>query len=112
MTADHSKTNLLGLAQGELEQWFVSIGEKPFRARQLMQWIYQRGTTEFAAMTDLSKALRARLEDVATVDLPPVQSEHRSADGTIPDVLTVTRRRDRPKAQSDNRIRSAGRTAR
>jgi len=83
MTADHAKTNLLGLAQGELEQWFVSIGEKPFRARQLMQWIYQRGTTDFSAMTDLSKALRVRLEDAATVDLPPVQSEHRSADGTI-----------------------------
>ena len=83
MTADANKTNLLGLAHGELEQWFVELGEKPFRARQLMQWIYQRGVTDFADMTDLSKALRAKLDDLATVELPPVQSEHRSEDGTI-----------------------------
>ncbi len=83
MTVDSPKTNLLGLAQDELEQWFVALGEKPFRARQLMQWIYQRGVTEFAAMTDLSKALRAKLDEHASIDLPPVQSEHRSEDGTI-----------------------------
>ncbi len=83
MNVDAQPTNLLGLSQDELEQWFVSIGEKPFRGRQLMQWVYQRGVTDFAAMTDLSKALRAKLEAAATVSLPPVQSEHRSADGTV-----------------------------
>ena len=83
MPTDTDKTNLLGLAQDELEQWFVSVGEKPFRARQLMQWIYQRGVTDFAEMTDLSKGLRAKLEASAAIDLPPVQSEHRSTDGTI-----------------------------
>jgi 23S rRNA (adenine2503-C2)-methyltransferase len=75
--------NLLGLPQGELESWFVGIGEKPFRARQLMQWIYQRGITDFEAMTDLARALRQRLGDCATVETPRVLSRHDSADGTV-----------------------------
>ena len=83
MAAASDKTNLLGLPQRELEGWFAALGEKPFRARQLMQWIYQRGVTSFGEMTDLSKGLRAKLDDIAAVDLPPVQSQHDSADGTI-----------------------------
>jgi len=83
VSAAGDKTNLLGLPQRELEDWFASLGEKPFRARQLMQWIYQRGVTSFSDMTDLSKGLRAKLDDVATIGLPPVQSQHDSADGTI-----------------------------
>jgi 23S rRNA (adenine2503-C2)-methyltransferase len=83
MPDDTEKINLLGLSREELEHWFVSLEEKPFRARQLMQWIYQRGVVDFADMTDLSKALRAKLEATAVIDLPPVQSEHRSTDGTI-----------------------------
>lgn len=83
MSAAGDKTNLLGLTQRELEDWFAAQGEKPFRARQLMQWVYQRGVTSFGEMTDLSKGLRAKLDDVAEVGLPPVQSQHDSADGTI-----------------------------
>ena len=77
MTGDADKLNLLGL------EWFASIGEKPFRARQLMQWVYQRGVTDFDAMTDLSKALRARLGELATVTLPEVRSRFDSKDGTV-----------------------------
>ena len=83
MPADTDKLNLLGMPQGELEALFAELGEKPFRARQLMQWMYQRGVTDFEAMTDLSKSLRAKLAERAAVMLPRVDSEHVSADGTV-----------------------------
>ena len=83
MPADADKLNLLGMPQGELEALFAELGEKPFRARQLMQWMYQRGVTDFEAMTDLSKSLRTKLGERAAVMLPRVDSEHVSADGTI-----------------------------
>jgi 23S rRNA (adenine2503-C2)-methyltransferase len=53
-----SDVNLLGLPRRELEQFFASIGEKPFRARQLMKWFYSRGVIDPAQMTDLGLALR------------------------------------------------------
>ena len=83
MSRSAARTNLLGMSQDMLEQFFAALGEKPFRARQVMQWIYQRNVTDFAAMTDLSKALRERLSEVAEVVLPEVQSRHDSTDGTV-----------------------------
>ena len=83
MSAGDTKTNLLGLSEDGLRRFFESLGEKPFRARQLMQWIYQRGETEFSAMTDLSKSLRQKLEDSATIEKPVVLSQHDSKDGTV-----------------------------
>ena len=83
MPAVADKTNLLGLPQGELEALFVEWGEKPFHARQLMRWIYQRGITDFDAMTDLSKSLREHLVETATVNPPDVISRHDSKDGTV-----------------------------
>ena len=83
MTGGAEKTNLLGMSQDMLEQFFASCGEKPFRARQVMQWIYQRNVTDFDAMTDLSKALRQQLEEIGDVVLPRAQSRHESADGTV-----------------------------
>jgi 23S rRNA (adenine2503-C2)-methyltransferase len=83
MTSSAAKTNLLGLSQDMLEEFFAARGEKPFRARQLMQWMHQRGVTEFAAMTDLSKKLREQLEREAEIVLPEVQSRHDSRDGTV-----------------------------
>lgn len=77
------KKNLLGLPQGDLEQWFADLGEKPYRARQVLKWIYQNGETDFSAMTDLSKSLRSSLSDLATVVLPGVLSQHDSTDGTV-----------------------------
>ncbi len=74
--------NLLGLPGAELAEYFDSLGEKPFRARQLMQWIYQRRVLDFSAMTDLSRNLRERLADTACLDLPAVISRETSADGT------------------------------
>jgi 23S rRNA (adenine2503-C2)-methyltransferase len=83
MTCDAEKLNLLGMPQGELEALFADLGDKPFRARQLLQWMYQRGVTDFDAMTDLSKSLRAKLSERATVTLPRVDSQHESTDGTV-----------------------------
>ena len=76
-------TNLLGLPQGNLEQWFACIGEKPYRARQLLKWVHQRGEIDFAAMTDFSKRLRQSLGEAATIELPSVISQTNSVDGTV-----------------------------
>lgn len=77
-----TKRNLLDLDRAGLEGFFAELGEKPFRATQLLKWIHQRGVSDFAAMTDLSKAVRARLEATAEVRLPEAVFDQRSADGT------------------------------
>ncbi len=53
-----AKTNLLGMTQAQLADYFKSIGEKPFRSTQVIKWIYQQGVTDFEQMTNLSKGLR------------------------------------------------------
>jgi 23S rRNA (adenine2503-C2)-methyltransferase len=75
-------TNLLGLTRGELEAFASSIGEKPFRARQLMKWLYKRSVADFGQMTDLARDFRARLATVAEVRVPEVLLRQASADGT------------------------------
>jgi 23S rRNA (adenine2503-C2)-methyltransferase len=80
--ATEPKTNLLGLDRAGLTEFIVELGEKPFRARQLLTWIYKRRIADFAAMTDLAKDFRERLAAVAEVRLPEVLSEHASHDGT------------------------------
>jgi 23S rRNA (adenine2503-C2)-methyltransferase len=76
------RTNLLGLTRPSLEAFVAELGSKPFRARQLMQWLYKRGVGSFPEMTDLAKELRARLAERALVQPPPILSVQRSADGT------------------------------
>lgn len=83
MSVTIKKTNLLGLSQGDLERFFSARDEKPFRARQVLQWIYQRGVDDFDAMTDLSKSLRAVLNNEAEIIPLEVQARHDSKDGTI-----------------------------
>ncbi len=78
-----AKTNLAGLSPDGLARFVTGLGEKPYRARQLLQWIYQRGVTDFDAMTDLSKSFRARLSGLADVALPKIESRHESTDGTV-----------------------------
>jgi 23S rRNA (adenine2503-C2)-methyltransferase len=77
------RTNLLGKPESVLTGFFAGLGEKPFRARQVLQWIHQRNASRFDEMTDLSKSLRDRLATVASIDLPEVISEQRSSDGTV-----------------------------
>ena len=62
--------NLLDFDAERLTEFFGEIGEKPFRARQVMRWIHQFGQSEFESMSDLSKGLRAKLVSGATVQAP------------------------------------------
>ncbi|HEX4300738.1 MAG TPA: 23S rRNA (adenine(2503)-C(2))-methyltransferase RlmN [Gammaproteobacteria bacterium] len=82
MTADAPKVNLLGLDRQALEAFFVQLGEKPFRARQLMKWVYHQGVADFELMTDLGKGLREKLKLAAEVRPPEVLTEQLSEDGT------------------------------
>lgn len=89
-TADtQSKTDLLGMDKEAMAQFFESIGEKPFRAGQVMKWIHQFGVSEFSEMSNLSKALREKLEKVAQVRTPKIVAEQVSEDGTIKWLLEV-----------------------
>lgn len=75
------KLNLMGLSRAGLRDFFVGIGEKPFRADQLMRWIHQRGVNDFTRMTDMGKALRTRLQSCAEIRPPDVVAWHDAADG-------------------------------
>lgn len=77
-----ARTNLLGMPREELEQYFITLDEKPFRARQVMKWIYEAGEDDFDKMTDVSKALREKLKAVAEVRVPEIMVHQASADGT------------------------------
>ena len=77
-----SKPNLLDLDRKGLEGFFLDRGEKVFRASQIMKWIYERGVTDFADMTNLSKDLRSGLRDSASIRLPEVVADQVSADGS------------------------------
>ncbi len=83
------RVNLLGMPRAELKAFFASLNEKPFRADQVMKWLYQRGVTDFLQMTDLSMGLRTRLSAVAEVALPKVTYHHVSNDGTQKWLLDV-----------------------
>jgi 23S rRNA (adenine2503-C2)-methyltransferase len=77
------RTNLLGLPRAELET-FVSerLAAKPFRARQLMKWIYRRGAADFSVMSDLAQDFRAQLSEVAQISVPQIVTQQVSSDGT------------------------------
>jgi 23S rRNA (adenine2503-C2)-methyltransferase len=75
-------TNLLGLPRPALEAFVAEVGSKPFRARQLMNWVYKRGESSFEAMTDLAKDFRTRLAERACIATPQIVTSQQSADGT------------------------------
>jgi len=74
--------NLLDFNEAGLVDFCRGIGEKPYRARQLLRWIHQSGKTEFADMSDLAKQLRQKLTGVVTIEPPGFVSDHTAADGT------------------------------
>ena len=77
------RVNLLGLPRAQLETFVAArLGAKPFRARQLMKWIYRRGAADFASMTDLAQDFRAQLGEIAEITVPEIVTEQRSRDGT------------------------------
>ncbi|CDL86791.1 bifunctional tRNA (adenosine(37)-C2)-methyltransferase TrmG/ribosomal RNA large subunit methyltransferase RlmN [Xenorhabdus cabanillasii] len=83
------KINLLDLNRKQMRQFFVEMGEKPFRADQVMKWIYHYCYDDFEQMTDINKVLRAKLQQVAEISAPEVAEEQRSSDGTIKWAITV-----------------------
>lgn len=83
------KVNLLGLSPKKLEQFFEEIGEKKFRALQVLKWIHQFGANDFEEMTNISKGLRQRLSEIAEIREPEVVHQGISVDGTRKWVIRV-----------------------
>ena len=77
------KVNLMNLTRAQMRECFAELGDKPFRADQLVKWIYHFGEDNFDNMTNLNKKLREKLKSVAEIKAPEVAVEQRSADGTI-----------------------------
>ena len=76
------RVNLLGMNRAQLEEFFVGLDEKPFRAQQVLKWIHHAGITDIGEMTNLGRALRAKLEHIAEVRPPEIVSQRDSEDGT------------------------------
>ncbi len=83
-------TNLLGLSKTKMEAFLLGLGEKPFRAIQLMKWIHQQGETDFDAMTNISKTLRASLKECAEIRPPLIKECYEAADGCFKWIVEVT----------------------
>jgi 23S rRNA (adenine2503-C2)-methyltransferase len=77
------KINLLDLTRDGLRAFFNEMGEKPFRAEQVMKWIYQQGVADFEQMTNLNKVLRNKLLARCEVKAPEIAHQQQAADGTI-----------------------------
>jgi len=89
MLTDTAKTNLLEFDLEQMKGFFSEMGEKPFRATQVVKWLHQRGVDNFEEMTDLSKALRETLLANAEIRVPQISLEQKSADGTRKWVLDL-----------------------
>ncbi len=89
MTQQAEPVNLLDLDPDGLRSFFKDIGEKPFRADQVMKWVHHSGINDFSQMTNLSKALRSKLEKSAVIQAPKVISKKFSKDGTRKWVLEI-----------------------
>lgn len=81
---DHArKINLLGYDLAHMKTFFAEIGEKPFRAVQVIKWIHQFGVNDFDQMTNVSQALRSKLKEIAIIRAPEIVAEQKASDGTI-----------------------------
>ena len=78
----NQRTNLLDLDRSTMERFFADIGEKTFRASQVIKWIHHSGITEFQDMTNLGLSLRDKLNNIACINPPEIISEQISEDGT------------------------------
>jgi 23S rRNA (adenine2503-C2)-methyltransferase len=81
--------NLLDLDRPSLAEFFTGMGEKPYRADQILKWIYHEGVLDFDRMTNLSKTLREKLREEAIIKLPEIVTEQVSSDGTRKWLLRV-----------------------
>jgi len=77
------KINLLGYDLAHMKAFFSEIGEQPFRAVQVLKWIHQFGAENFTQMSNVSQALRAKLNDIAEIKAPEIIAEQKASDGTI-----------------------------
>jgi len=84
------KINLLGLNRQDMETFFSDLGEKPFRASQMMKWIHQHNVNDFTQMSNISKALQQRLSETANIDALEVVVDQLSSDGTRKWVMRLT----------------------
>ena len=80
---DMSPVNLFGMTRPELEAWFEVAGEKTFRARQVMTWLYRHQARDFDRMTNIGRSARELLCRTAAIALPQIEQKQRSRDGTI-----------------------------
>ena len=85
----HPRLNLLGLARSDLETFFADLGERAFRASQVLKWIYHFGVRDFDAMTNLSKPLRERLKQACVIGPPEIVTSQAANDGTHKWLLRV-----------------------
>lgn len=76
------KVNLLGMPMGAMEDYFLGLGEKKFRAQQVLKWIHHHGVTDIDEMSNLGKVLREKLKTAAEIRPPEIVSQHDSSDGT------------------------------
>ena len=89
MNINDKKVNLLDLNRHAMRQFFEELGEKPFRADQVMKWLYHYCVDDFEQMTNLNKGLREKLSQVAEIRAPEVRLQQQSADGTIKFAMTL-----------------------
>ncbi len=91
MTAtDNDKINLFDFDRPSLEKFFLALGEKPFRASQVLKWVYHQGVLDFDQMSNLSKSLRQQLQQTAGFVLPKILLEQQASDGTCKYVLQLS----------------------
>ncbi len=83
------RINLLNLDGDRLASFIAGLNEKPFRAKQLMRWIHQRGVSDIHQMSDLAKTFRSQLEDIVEIKSLPVISDQTASDGTRKWLLDV-----------------------
>ena len=83
------KQNLLDFEPAAMTAWFAEQGEKPFRAKQVLRWIYKNGESDFDAMSDLAVSLREKLKQIACIQSPKVMKEEIASDGTCKWLLDV-----------------------
>ena len=83
MATTQDKINLLDLDRQAMYEFFTALGEKKFRAEQVMKWVHHYNVDNFDEMTNLNKVLRNKLKDIAEIRAPIVKRQQESSDGTI-----------------------------
>ena len=89
MVEANSKRDIRKLKQDELKEYFVHLGEKPFRAQQVYEWLWNKSAKSFDQMTNLSNDLRDVLKEHFVINHIKVDNMQRSIDGTIKNAVTL-----------------------